>query len=138
MELRLIFMALICLCIAQLAFAVENNYVFSIQDEEQRFVRLIKEIRCPTCPTQSLFEAVSTSAEKMRTEIYRMVNAGMSNNDIRKYVVKHYGEDILFNPPMRRGSWILWAAPFVLLSAALFYLFNKSRRLSIECFGLVR
>ena len=119
MELRLIIMALICLCIAQLAFAVEDNYPFTSIPEQQRFIKLIKELRCTECQNQTLFDSNASLAQDMRAQIYAMVKAGDTDSNIRDFLSYRYGDYILFNPPWRAGTLLLWLSPLLLLSLGL-------------------
>lgn len=108
-------MALICLCIAQLAFAVEQDYQFRSLQVQHRYEKLIKEIRCAVCQNQSLFDSSSTVAKNMRKQVYLMLNSGMSDRDVREYFCNLYGDAILFMPPWGIGTFLLWAGPFFML-----------------------
>jgi len=79
MELRLIVMALICLCIAQLAFASVDNYPFALEQQQHSFVQLTKQVRCTSCQTQTLYDSNSNIAQEIRAQIYSMINAGMNS-----------------------------------------------------------
>jgi cytochrome c-type biogenesis protein CcmH len=119
MELRLIIMALICLCIAQLAFAAEDTYPFDTKVKEQRFVRLIKELRCAECQNQTLFDSNSGLAQDMRAQIYSMINSGYADVNIRSYLSSRYGEYIFFKPPWQLGTYLLWLGPILMLVVGL-------------------
>jgi cytochrome c-type biogenesis protein CcmH len=121
MELRLIVMALICLCIAQLAFAAEDNYPFRSPDEQRRFVDLIKEVRCSTCKNQTLYDSNASVALDMRKQIYQMLTAGASDASIKSYLTAKYGEYILFSPPWRLGTLLLWLSPLFMLTVAMLF-----------------
>lgn len=114
MEWRLIFMALICLCIAQVAFA----------DNTQRMMRFSKEIRCVSCQNQTLFDSNAPIATTMRDQIYNMFNDGMSEQQIRDHLSYKYGDYILFNPPWKLGTLLLWLGPFIMLGIAMLSLWR--------------
>lgn len=118
MEARLIFMALVCLCIAQLAFA-EPNYAFKNTGDQRRFETLIKETRCVICQNQTLFDSSSAIAGDMRNQIHAMISSGLSNREIRNYLRARYGDSILFMPPWRASTMILWLGPSVMLGFGL-------------------
>jgi len=120
MEARLIVMALVCLCIAQVAFAVEPPSQFKSIKDQLRFEKLIKETRCVVCQNQSLFESSSALASDMRMQISTMINAGISNHQIRNYLRNRYGDAILFLPPWRVGTLALWLGPIFMLLIAAF------------------
>jgi len=125
MELRLIIMALICLFIAQIAFAVEDSYPFASADKQQRFVNLTKELRCTACQNQTLFDSTAGLAVDLRAQIYSMLKNGESDNKIRNYLSDRYGDFIRFNPPLRIQTLVLWLGPLVMLLVAALSFFRS-------------
>lgn len=125
MEVRLIIMALICLFIAQVAFAAEDNYPFEVADKQQRFINLSKELRCTTCQNQSLFDSSAPIALDMRTQIHSMLNNGETDESIRAYLSERYGDFILFNPPLRMQTLALWLGPLLMLGFAFMLFFRN-------------
>lgn len=119
MELRLIFMALVCLCIAQVAFAVEDNYPFNLQKQQRSFVRLTKQIRCATCQNQTIYDSNSGVAVEIRSQIYEMLKTNVSETKILKNLRDKYGDYIFFMPPCNKGTLILWLGPIIMLATAL-------------------
>lgn len=130
MELRLILMALVCLCIAQMAFASEGSLKFDESRLEQRYVILSKEIRCSTCKNQNVFDSNSQIAVDMRHKIYTLLQEGQSDTDVREYLVQRYGSYILFNPPWQSSTYMLWCGPALMLLVGLggFYLIVTQRK----------
>ena len=131
MELRLIFMAIVCLCIAQMAFAIDESYPFKNVREQRRFVQLTKQLRCPTCKSQSLFEANSTTAIKMREQMYYFIVDGMSDRQIRSHFVNQFGEQVLLHTPWHLSALFLWIWPLILfgicwLNFKHYFSFNKT------------
>lgn len=118
MELRLIFVAIVCLCIAQMAFATQDNFPFQSASEQQRFVRLSKEIRCLACQNQSIYDSTSYVAKEMRAQIYSMLHEGKTDQEIRTYLSDKYGEFVLFAPPWRTNTMVLWLGPIFMLGIA--------------------
>jgi cytochrome c-type biogenesis protein CcmH len=119
MEARLIFMALICLCIAQMAFANEDNFPFQSQSQQQRFIQLSKQIRCSACQNQSVYDSNSYVATEMRAQIYSMLHAGKADAEILTHLSDKYGDFILFMPPWRSNTVLLWLGPLVMLGIAI-------------------
>ena len=128
MEARLIFMALVCLCIAQLAFADQPNYEFKTNKQQRHFTQLIKETRCVICQNQSLFESSSAIASDMRQQIHTMLMSGMSKRQIRNALRARYGDSILFMPPWRASTMALWFGPCVMLGLGLWAFKSLLRR----------
>lgn len=125
MEVRLIVMALICLFIAQVAFAAEHTYPFASSQIEQRFIKLTKELRCAACQNQSLFESNASVAKDMREQIYQMLQDEQSDQSIREFMTSRYGEIIWFNPPKQIKTLVLWAGPFIMLGIASIYFMRQ-------------
>lgn len=120
MEVRLIFMALVCLCIAQMAFAEDQINAFKNQAAEQEYVRILKGIRCTVCQNQSLFESNSNIAVGLRKHVYELYNSGWSQKQIYAYMRQHYGDHILYMPPLGLHTAALWLTPIALLLGAAY------------------
>jgi cytochrome c-type biogenesis protein CcmH len=94
---------------------------FSDPAQEERFKDLVEEIRCLVCQNQSLADSRAELAQDLRQEIYRMVIAGDSNEDIVNYLVARYGDFVLYRPPLKPTTYLLWLGPVIfLVFAALF------------------
>lgn len=86
---------------------------------EQRARDLSREIRCVVCQSQSVAESDADIARDMRVLIREQIAAGQSDQDIRDYLVARYGDFVLFEPPFKSTTYVLWIGPFVLLVLAL-------------------
>lgn len=131
MEARLIFMAIVCLCIAQLAFATETNFTFKSSRDQQRYTQILKETRCLVCQNLSLYDSNSALANDMRVQIYTLISSGASNSTIHDYLRERYGDSIMFMPPWRASTAFLWLGPFLLLGAGFagFRWYTRNNRL---------
>jgi len=90
-------------------------YSFANQADQQRFVNLTKELRCLVCLNQSLADSDAPLAKDLRDKIVALVNAHKTDAEIRAYLVSRYGEFILFSPPVKQETWLLWGFPGLLL-----------------------
>lgn len=88
---------------------------------------LIKEVRCVTCPNQSIAESNAPIAISMRHEIQSRLQSNESVADIKAFLVERYGNEVLYQPPVEQGTWFLWFAPFAVLIAALLFWLIKVR-----------
>ena len=98
---------------------------------EQRYLALIEEIRCLVCQNQSLADSNAELARDLRNEIRRMIETGRSNAQIIEFLVERYGDFVLYRPPLKGATWLLWFGPFLLLPGALaiaFVLIRKQAR----------
>lgn len=101
--------------------------------DQHRYVDLLKELRCVVCQNQDLSDSHAPLAKQLRLEVQRLMSEGKTNDDIRGYLVERYGEFILFKPPLKASTALLWFGPllFVLLGVGGLLFFvrrsNKSR-----------
>jgi cytochrome c-type biogenesis protein CcmH len=103
---------------------------FEDAQQQQRFQSLLEEIRCLVCQNQSLADSNAELAQDLRNEVYRMVDQGESDKEIIDFLVARYGDFVLYRPPMKNSTLILWFGPFILLLLGLvaIYRFVKSTR----------
>ena len=92
---------------------------FKNPKSEQRYLALIEEIRCLVCQNQSLADSNAELARDLRGEIRRMIETGKSNARIVEFLVERYGDFVLYRPPLKGATWLLWFGPFLLLPGAL-------------------
>ncbi len=90
---------------------------------EARFQHLIKEIRCLVCQNQSLADSHAELAQDLRQEIYEMMKAGKSDREIIAFLVNRYGDFVLYRPPVKPTTYLLWYGPAILAVAGLGLLF---------------
>ena len=112
------------------AGAAEGPLGFDEPAKQQRFQGLVDEIRCLVCQNQSLADSNADLARDLRLQIHRMVEEGMSNEEILDFLVTRYGDFVLYRPPLKATTLLLWFGPFLLLLGGLaaVYLIVKSRR----------
>ena len=103
-------------------------FKFDSKAEEQHFKDLIEELRCLVCQNQSLLDSDAELAHDLRAEVYDMIQAGKSDEEIVTFLVDRYGDFVLYNPPVKPSTWLIWFGPFVLLLIAAFLLLRAVRR----------
>ena len=100
---------------------------------EQRMMTLASELRCLVCQNETLADSPAELAGDLRQEIRELIKAGRSDPDIVAYLTRRYGDFILYRPPLKPLTWLLWFGPFALLLAATggfrLYLGRRNRRL---------
>ncbi|MEE4175723.1 MAG: cytochrome c-type biogenesis protein [Xanthomonadales bacterium] len=89
---------------------------FQTEAQEQRFNALTEELRCTVCQNQSLADSDVPLAEDLRDEIQTMLEQGNSDEDIKRFLVDRYGDFVLYRPPVRGNTLLLWLAPLLLLT----------------------
>jgi cytochrome c-type biogenesis protein CcmH len=95
---------------------------------EPRLNRLAAELRCLVCQNQSLADSHAELAIDLKNQVRDMMRAGKSDDEIKTYLTERYGDFVLYRPPMRATTWLLWGGPFVLLVGGGFVLVRVLRR----------
>ena len=113
--------ALTCLLAAWLALAggavaAEAQEGFDDPGLEARYQALTHEIRCPKCLNESIAESQAPVAAELRREIRRLLGEGASDDEIKTFLSDRYGDFVLYRPRMTATTFVVWAAPFVLLA----------------------
>ena len=101
---------------------------FSSPERERLYHALIDELRCLVCQNQNIAESNAELASDLRREVYRMIEDGRSEEEIVGFMVARYGDFVLYRPPLRGGTILLWAGPFVLAAIGLTVLAVHLRR----------
>src|SRR5438477_3151938 len=97
----------------------QNLYDFSSPVDTQRFQSLTQEIRCVVCQSQSIADSNAPLAKDLRNKVYEMVLEKKSNEEIKNYLAKRYGEFILLRPRLNKLTVALWVFPVL----ACFFVF---------------
>lgn len=95
---------------------------------EARVNKLAEELRCLTCMGQSIADSHSSFSIDMKREIRDMISAGKNDKEIMDFMVQRYGDFVLYRPPVKSTTWVLWGGPFVLLILSLIFLLAKLRK----------
>ncbi|MDP6968120.1 MAG: cytochrome c-type biogenesis protein CcmH [Gammaproteobacteria bacterium] len=95
--------------------AAIETYQFASPQLADRFNALTEELRCPKCQNQNLADSDSIISKDLRRQVKLMVDAGQSDDQIRAFMVQRYGDFILYDPPFKTQTLVLWLAPVVLV-----------------------
>lgn len=95
---------------------------------EARLVVISEELRCLVCQNESLAASRAELAEDLRREVRKLIRDGKSDPEIKDYLVARYGDFVLYRPPVKPTTWLLWFGPFALLAGALAGLIAYLRR----------
>ncbi|MES0873442.1 cytochrome c-type biogenesis protein [Sinimarinibacterium thermocellulolyticum] len=93
-----------------------------------RYQALVSELRCLVCQNQSIADSNAPLAADLREQVRSQILAGRSDEAIRDYVTARYGDFVLYRPPFKPSTWMLWVGPFLLLAAALAFTLRFVRR----------
>jgi cytochrome c-type biogenesis protein CcmH len=110
------------------ARAVQPDEIMTDPSLEARARALSGQLRCMVCQNESIDESSADLARDLRLLVRERLQAGDSDDQIRAYLVRRYGEFILLKPPFKPETWLLWAAPFLILVAGGYILLVARRR----------
>jgi len=100
----------------------------SSESTEQRIRQLEEKLRCLVCQNQSLADSNAELAGDLRKQVRDQVAAGRSDDEIVSYLVQRYGDFVLYEPPFKATTALLWVGPFLLFAAAVGFLLFAVRR----------
>ena len=95
--------------------AANSTYPFDSVKKEAQFNYLLKELRCLVCQNQDLADSNADLAKDLRAQVYQLVKEGKSDTEISDYMTARYGDFILFKPPVKAVTLLLWFGPFLFL-----------------------
>jgi cytochrome c-type biogenesis protein CcmH len=115
---RLLIIAAATLCIG--LFTVVAHAIdplpFKDRAEEVRFQNLARQLRCLVCQNQDLADSDADLARDLRKQVFDMMRAGKSDAEIKEFLVARYNDFVLYDPPLKPGTYLLWFAPFLLVA----------------------
>lgn len=137
MSARALILALVLLSTA--VFRVDANEAAALAVDpvaEKRLQELSTELRCLVCQNQTIADSNAELAQDLRREIRGMIKEGKSNPEIIDFMVVRYGDFVLYRPPLKGITLLLWGGPLVLLLLGIFalqrYLRQRARRLAAD------
>ncbi|MCU0931084.1 MAG: cytochrome c-type biogenesis protein CcmH [Serpentinimonas sp.] len=115
---------------AQPAAAPVAQPIFADAATEERLRNLSKELRCVVCQNEALSDSPADLADSMRQEIRGLIREGKTDQEVIEFLTARYGDFVLFRPPFKPLTYLLWIGPFVFLAfgAVVWYLALRARR----------
>lgn len=111
-----------------------STYEAAIADDpvaEKRLQALSKELRCLVCQNETIADSNAELAVDLRREIRGMIHDGRSDNEILEFMVTRYGDFVLYRPPVKAITLLLWGGPIALLLIAVLALRSYLKRRSL-------
>ena len=112
-------LAALALAFAAAAFGQAEEVAHPDPRVEQRLKSLGEQLRCLVCQNHTIAESNASLALDLRNQIRAQVAAGKSDDEIRAYMVARYGDFVLYNPPLKATTLLLWIGPFALLGVGI-------------------
>ena len=127
-----IFFAVVTLVLMVPAFAAGEPLIFTDPEQEARYQQLTLELRCLVCQNQNLADSDAPLAQDLRQEIFNMMQAGLTDDEIKQFLIDRYGDFVLYMPPVKSNTLVLWLMPAVLLigGALVVLIVVRKRKLS--------
>ena len=82
---------------------------------EARLIAISEELRCLVCQNETLAASRAELADDLRKEVRRLIVEGKSDAEIKDYLVARYGDFVLYRPPVKSTTWLLWFGPLIIL-----------------------
>jgi len=128
---QLIFIVLFIIQSSLIAAPVDT-FTFETPEQEQAFHKLSGEVRCLVCQNQSISDSNAGLAKDLRTEIHKMLLQGKSEEEIAEFMVERYGDYVLYDPPLKPTTWLLWFGPALVFLIAVIYVVSFLREQNLK------
>ena len=97
---------------------------------EARVMDIAKDLRCLVCQNETIAGSHADLAIDLRNQIQDQLEAGKSKNEIMQYMVDRYGDFVLYKPPVKSSTLVLWLGPFLLLLLCMWALWSFIKKQS--------
>jgi len=109
------------------AQAAIDAYKFDDPKKEKIYHELTDELRCLVCQNQNIAGSNAELAVDMRRKTYEMVSAGQSKQQVADYMADRYGDFVLYKPPFKASTAVLWIGPFIILAVSIWLMLRVIR-----------
>jgi len=119
-------------------FTVQANsievYTFDNEEQEKVYQSLIEDLRCLVCQNQNIAESNAELANDMRRKTYEMIKQGKTEKEISEFMVTRYGDFVLYRPPFKPMTWLLWFGPVIVFIIGMIFVvrFMRSQNANAE------
>ncbi len=117
---------LMCVSFSSISAPVET-FQFDSPETEKIFHKLSEELRCLVCQNQNVAESNADLAKDLRLEIYTMLSEGKTEDEIVDFMVQRYGDYVLYRPPLKPMTWLLWFGPIIIFTIGLIFVVRFMR-----------
>lgn len=97
------------------ALAIDTAPAFEDPVLQARYEKLARELRCLQCRSETIADSNAQLAADLRRQLRELMAAGKSDQEIMQYMTDRYGDYVLYKPPVAPRTWLLWAAPALLV-----------------------
>ncbi|MDI1292126.1 MAG: cytochrome c-type biogenesis protein CcmH [Methylobacter sp.] len=112
------------------AYAAGVSPQFANPEQQEAYETLTSELRCLVCQNQTIADSNAELAADLRRQVYEMLQQGKSKQDIAQFMTDRYGDFVLYNPPFKLKTGVLWLGPvaFLLIGLVVVFLFVRRKK----------
>ena len=126
--LKNIIFILCVLLVSSQANARFETHDFATPQMEKDYNVLVQELRCLVCQNQNLADSNAELAQDMRLRVYKMLSDGSSKDEIVEFMVVRYGDFVMYRPPVKSTTFLLWFGPLIFFAVAALVVVSYMRR----------
>lgn len=115
-------LSVLLLALAALSFSSMADEAKPVGDDsalERHVMKLTSELRCLVCQNQTIADSHADLAIDLRKQVREKLAQGWTDKQVVDYMVERYGDFVLYRPPVKSTTWLLWFGPFLLLVLGL-------------------
>ena len=121
--------SLVCLLgLSGFVFAIGEYREFTSPEQQETYESLTSELRCLVCQNQTIADSNAELAGDLRRQVYEMLKQGKSREDIVRFMTDRYGDFVLYKPPFKPLTGLLWLGPLLFLLIGLIIVFAVIRK----------
>lgn len=124
------------LMISMQGFAIDDHQL--ADPEQQKTYELINsELRCLVCQNQTIADSNAELAADLRRQVFEMLQQGKSKDDIIQFMTDRYGDFVLYNPPLKTKTALLWLGPIAFLLTGftmIFWFIRRKKQAAVTVF----
>ncbi|WP_411728228.1 cytochrome c-type biogenesis protein CcmH [Methyloglobulus sp.] len=117
----------VLLLISTQGFAIDDHQLAD-PEQQKSYETIISELRCLVCQNQTIADSNAELATDLRRQVYEMLQQGKSKDDIVNFMTDRYGDFVLYNPPLKTKTALLWLGPIAFLITGFAIIFWFIRR----------
>ncbi len=125
--MRQVFLLFALVLFAHSAFSAIEALDFETPQQEQLYNKLTKELRCLVCQNQDIADSNAELAADLRHKTFKLIKQGKKEDEIKQWMVDRYGDFVLYQPPVKTETLLLWSGPLILFLIAIIVVFKVTR-----------
>ncbi|MGH8710836.1 MAG: cytochrome c-type biogenesis protein [Burkholderiales bacterium] len=132
--MRKLMVLMLSLLVINVARAADSAPAVDDPQLDKRVMELAENLRCLVCQNQTIADSPAELAVDLKKQIREKMQQGQSDRDIIDYMVARYGDFVLYRPPLKGTTMLLWFGPLLFLAAglaALFYRLARRRKYAV-------